>query len=33
MPGYLESILGPSSDIIDANVEAWTFFRRFQLLD
>jgi polyhydroxybutyrate depolymerase len=33
VPGYLQSILGPSSDIIDANAEAWAFFRRFQLPD
>jgi polyhydroxybutyrate depolymerase len=32
-PGYLQSILGPSTDVIDANLEAWTFFLRFQLPD
>jgi polyhydroxybutyrate depolymerase len=28
---YLERILGPSTDIIDANIEMWNFFRRFSL--
>jgi polyhydroxybutyrate depolymerase len=28
---YLESLLGPSTDIIDANTEMWKFFSRFSL--
>jgi polyhydroxybutyrate depolymerase len=31
VPGYLQSILGPSTDVIDANREMWEFFRRFRL--
>jgi polyhydroxybutyrate depolymerase len=30
-PGYLEELLGPSTDVIDANLQAWVFFQRFQL--
>ena len=30
-PKVLEKILGPSSDIIDANREMWEFFKRFSL--
>ena len=30
-PGYLEQILGPSTDIIDANTEMWRFFSGFTL--
>jgi polyhydroxybutyrate depolymerase len=32
-PGYLQSILGPSTAVIDANREAWAFFQRFSLPD
>lgn len=28
---YMERILGPSTDIIDANQEMWNFFKRFSL--
>lgn len=28
---YLERILGPSTEIIDANLEMWNFFQRFSL--
>jgi polyhydroxybutyrate depolymerase len=28
---YLERLLGPSTDIIDANTEMWNFFKRFSL--
>jgi polyhydroxybutyrate depolymerase len=28
-PGYLERILGPSTGVIDANREMWSFFQRF----
>jgi polyhydroxybutyrate depolymerase len=28
---YLERILGPSTDILDANTEMWNFFKRFSL--
>ena len=30
-PDYLTTVLGPSTSIIDANREMWTFFRRFAL--
>lgn len=30
---YLERILGPSTEIIDANQEMWNFFQRFSLPD
>ena len=30
-PGYLQSILGPWTDVIDANREMWGFFERFAL--
>jgi polyhydroxybutyrate depolymerase len=33
IPGYLESILGPGTDVIDANAEMWEFFQRFVLPD
>jgi polyhydroxybutyrate depolymerase len=29
---YLERLLGPSTDIIDANAEMWSFFERFSLV-
>lgn len=32
-PGYLRTILGPSTDVIDANQEIWAFFLRFRLSD
>ena len=28
---YMERLLGPSTDIIDANTEMWNFFKRFSL--
>lgn len=30
-PDYLPRLLGPGTDVIDANEEAWKFFRRFVL--
>jgi polyhydroxybutyrate depolymerase len=30
-PDYLTAILGPSTSIIDANLEMWAFFKRFSL--
>lgn len=30
-PGYLRAVLGPSTDVIDANREMWEFFSRFML--
>ncbi len=30
-PDYLEQVLGPSTDIIDANTEMWQFFSSFTL--
>lgn len=30
-PKYLERVLGPSTDIIDANQEMWNFFKRFSV--
>jgi polyhydroxybutyrate depolymerase len=29
VPGYLASLLGPSTDVIDANREMWRFFEQF----
>ena len=31
LPDYLPRLLGPSTDIVDANVEMWKFFSRFKL--
>ncbi len=28
---FMERLLGPSTDIIDANAEMWNFFKRFSL--
>jgi len=30
-PAYLEQVLGPSTDVIDANRELWEFFEKFAL--
>ena len=30
-PGYLEAVLGPSTDVINANAEMWAFFSRYVL--
>jgi polyhydroxybutyrate depolymerase len=31
IPRYLQAILGPSTDVVDANQEMWAFFQRFEL--